>query len=90
MISDSSRKERMKDLSRCVSSLKSMTHAQKAKRLLENERISAEIVNLDKNLTRNGCAYGIAYDCMYTNDVRRILDRKGLGYGDVLGKEKST
>lgn len=67
-----------------------MTHAQKAKRLLENERIFAEIVNLDKNLTRNGCAYGIAYDCKYMDDVKRILDRKGLGYGDVLGKERLT
>lgn len=63
-----------------------MTHAQKAKRLLEKERIRAEIVNLDKNLTKNGCAFGIEYDCADSGRVKDILNMRGLGYGEMLGK----
>lgn len=77
-------------MSRCISSLKSMTHAQKARRSLSSEGIDVEIVSLDKNLTRNGCAYGISYDCRYSKQVAEILGRRGLGYGDVLGKDDRT
>lgn len=74
-------------MSRCISSLKSMTHAQKARRLLENERIGCEIVGLDKNLTKNGCAFGISYECRESDRVKVILERRGLGYGVMIGKD---
>lgn len=80
------KKKGMIVLSRCIASLKSMTHAEKAKRALEAERLRCEIVNLDKNLTRHGCAYGLEFDCAQSERVKRILDRRGLGYGDILGR----
>lgn len=80
------KKKGMIVLSRCIASLKSMTHAEKAKRALETERLRCEIVSLDKNLTRHGCAYGLEFDCTQSERVKRILDRRGLGYGDILGR----
>ena len=69
-----------------ISSLRSMTHAEKAKRLLQNAGIRCSIVGLDRTLTRHGCAYGIEYPAVFADKVRRILRDNGLAYGDVLGR----
>ena len=63
-----------------------MTHAQKAKQILGSERIRCEIVSLDPTVTRHGCGFGIAYDCLDQPRVAAILKRNGLGYGDTIGK----
>ena len=68
-----------------ISSMKSMTHAEKAKRLVDRAGIRSSIVGLDRNLTRHGCAYGLEYSVSDAPRVRRILAENGLGYGDVLG-----
>ena len=69
-----------------ISSLRSVTHAENAKRLLQRAGIRCTIVGLDRNLTKHGCAYGIEYSAADEKRVKRILQESALGYGDVLGK----
>lgn len=71
----------------CVATMKSMTYAIKAKKLLEYAGIGAEIVNLDPALTRRGCAYGVSFPCGRTVDAKRLLRTRGIEYGRILGEE---
>ena len=71
----------------CVSALKSMTDAQRAKRVLRTAGISCEIVNLDRGITKRGCAYGVSYPCSTRAAAVSALARVGLDYGEVLGEE---
>ena len=48
----------------CVASLKSMTYAIKAKRILQEIGIDSEIIKLEPHMTHNGCAYGIKFNCL--------------------------
>ena len=69
-----------------ISSLRSMTHAEKAKKILGNAGIRCSIVGLDRTLTKHGCAYGIEYPAADAAKVRRLLADNALAYGDVLGR----
>lgn len=66
--------------------MKSMTHAQKAKRILRHAGVRCDIVGIDRNLTRHGCAYGIEYPEADARLVQRLLAEASLDYGDVLGR----
>lgn len=70
----------------CIVTAKTMTQAQKGKRALSMQKIEAEIVSLDKNLTQNGCAYGVSFPCRFGPAVERILKDSGVAYGEVIGK----
>lgn len=69
-----------------ISSMKSMTHAQKAKRILWNAGVRCNIIGIDRSLTRHGCAYGIEYSEYDARLVQRLLAEASLDYGDVLGR----
>ena len=69
-----------------INSLKSMTHAEKAKRALERAGVRCSIVGLDRSLTSRGCAYGVEYSAADALRVRRVLAANGLDYGDVIGR----
>ena len=69
-----------------ISSLRSRTHAEKAKRALERAGVRSSVVSLDRALTSRGCAFGIKYSAADADTVRRVLDRLSLSYGDVLGR----
>ena len=47
----------------CILTMKSMTHALRARSVLENRGIEAAVVNLDPKLTARGCAFGIRFPC---------------------------
>ena len=68
----------------CIASLKSMTYAIKAKRLLSNYYINAEIVKLDTNMTKNGCAYGIKFDCNNLYAAENALKTNNISYSQIL------
>lgn len=70
----------------CISAKKSMTHAVKARRVLSAAGVPCEIVNLDSNVTKNGCAYGVSFPCAMTDRVQKILGRYELDYGEIIGK----
>jgi hypothetical protein len=69
----------------CVLTMKSMTNALRAKGVLQSRGIIADVMHLDPSVTARGCAYGIAFACSDTNDLRRILDDKGIEYGEWIG-----
>lgn len=69
----------------CVIPMKSQTTAERAKRAANQERISVEIVSVDPSITKRGCAYGIRLNCAEVDSMLRLMDRKKITYGDVIG-----
>ena len=63
-----------------------MTHAIKARRVLSASGIKCDIVNLDSNVTKRGCAYGVSFPCSMTDKVQSILRRYELDYGEIIGR----
>ena len=63
-----------------------MTHAIKARRVLSASGIKCDIVNLDSNVTKRGCAYGVSFPCSMTDKVQSILRRYEHDYGEIIGR----
>lgn len=70
----------------CISAMKSMTDAQRARRALRASQIPCDIVNLDRGITKRGCAYGVSYMCHDKLRVQTVLERIGLDYGETFGE----
>ena len=68
----------------CVASLKSMTTAIKAKKALNEFYIDCEIIKLEPNMTKKGCAYGIKFDCINTYSVENVLNEKRVKYSEIF------
>lgn len=68
----------------CVASLKSMTTALKAKKALIEAFIDCEIIKLEPNMTKKGCAYGIKFDCMNIYSVENVLNDKRVKYSEIF------
>ena len=68
----------------CIASMRSMTYATKAQRLLWASGINCEITSLAQELTRHGCAYGVKFDCRYLESVRSILNGNGFRSSEIL------
>ena len=68
----------------CIVSLKSMTHAIKAQRALNEYGIITEITKLEPHMTHNGCAYGIKFNCMNLYLVKDALMKKQINYTEIL------
>ncbi len=69
----------------CVLTMKSMTNALRAKGVLQSRGIFSDVIHLDPSVTARGCAYGITFACDETDGIRRILDGKGIEYGEWIG-----
>ena len=67
--------------------MQSMTHALKAKNVLEAHGVRVTIVNLDPNLTDKGCAYGIRFLCGLESMIKGILNTKKIPYGILMGAQ---
>ncbi|MBQ9718189.1 MAG: DUF3343 domain-containing protein [Clostridia bacterium] len=70
----------------CILAMKTRTAAEKARRTAAIERIEAEVVSVDPSVTRHGCSVGLRLNCADVEEVTRLLDRKGVVYGDVIGR----
>ena len=70
----------------CIASLRSMTLAIKAKKALNQANIFVEIVKLDPNMTKKGCAYGINFNCLDLIKVQDVLNRNQVKYSEILNK----
>ena len=68
----------------CIASLKSMTYALKAKRALASYFINAEVVKLDSAMTKNGCAYGVKFDCINLYAAENALKSNNIKYSQIL------
>ena len=58
----------------CIASMKTMTAALKGQRALLGAGIRAQVVSLDRMLTKNGCAYGLSYSCENSSLAEKILN----------------
>ena len=68
----------------CIASVKSMTYALKAKRALASYYINSEIVKLDSDMTKNGCAYGVKFDCINLYAAENALRTNNVNYSQIL------
>ena len=60
-----------------------MTVAYKAREVLLREGIYSEIVSIDASKTRRGCAYGLRLSRGNEREVKIILKRAGVDFGDI-------
>ena len=68
----------------CVASLRSMTHAIKAKKALDEHFINSEIIKLEPHMTRRGCAYGIKFECINLYSAKDALRKKSVKYTEII------
>jgi len=68
----------------CVASVRSMTHAQKAKKALSKLLIDCEIIRLEPNMTQKGCAYGVKFQCVNLYAVKDALDKSSVKYTEII------
>lgn len=68
----------------CIASLKSMTHAIKAKNALADYYIDAEIVKLEPNMTKKGCAYGVRFNCVNLSSAYEALKKWSVKYTEII------
>ena len=68
----------------CVASVRSMTYAQKAKKDLENNLIECEIIRLEPNMTKKGCAYGVKFQCINLYAAKDALDKSSVKYTEII------
>ena len=62
----------------CTAATESLTYAMKAKRVLSDAGIAADIVKPSTPQSKRGCEYGISFDCSALDDVKRILTGAGV------------
>lgn len=70
----------------CILAMKTRTAAEKARRTAAFERMETEVVSVDPSVTRHGCSVGLRLNCADVEEVTQLLDRKGIVYGDVIGR----
>ena len=68
----------------CVVSLKSMTYAHKARKVLTKYNISSEIIKLDSNMMQKGCSYGLKFDCYNLLATEKALKDNNVKYSQIL------
>ena len=64
---------------------KSLTHAQRAARLLERSGISAGVVKAPQQLSAGGCSYAVSL-YRHTDEAVGILRRYGLIEGKIFAR----
>ena len=64
----------------------SMTAAQRGSAVLTKSNIPHKIIEIESNLTRRGCAYGIELAQFYTEAAESALKRGRIRYGDLITK----
>lgn len=56
-----------------------------AKKTLSREGIHSNIVSIDPSLTKNGCGWGLTFNCGDSFAVRRILNKARISYNLLSG-----
>lgn len=68
----------------CLVSLKSMTYAIKAKKVLAKNNINSDIIKLDPGMTQKGCSYGVKFDCINLYVTERVLKENNVNYSQLF------
>ena len=75
---------------RCRAALGPMSAAVRAAHALAREGITAEVVALEPQETRRGCAFGIEFPCTSEAPVRAALRAARITVSQYLKKDLST
>lgn len=67
-----------------IISFKSMTMAIRASKTLNENYIENEIIKLEPNMTKKGCAYGIKFNCIDINSVTNVFKQKRVKYTEII------
>ncbi len=70
----------------CILAMRTRTAAEKARRAAAFIKIPAEVVSVDPSVTRHGCSVGLRLRCADVDELTGQLDRRGILYGDVIGR----
>ena len=70
----------------CLISFKTMTSSLHAVSALKSAGIDSKVVNVDPNLTKHGCSYGISLSSSDADKALSVLQRKNVRYGQVIGR----
>lgn len=70
----------------CVITVRSQTAAERARRAAALERVNAVIVSIDPSVTKRGCALGLRLPCEDVEQMKAVLNKKNIPYGDVIGR----
>ena len=70
-------------MSSCLITLRSLTYAMKAQKLLKERGIDAASVKLDGEYSRKGCGYGVRFDIRLRRQAEQIMRENGIPYSDI-------
>ena len=71
----------------CFAAIGSMTQAMRAQKVLADAAVRTEIVGVDAQRSRRGCAYALSYPCSQERNVRTILGGASIRVRDFYGEE---
>ena len=77
-------------MERCIIAVSSITYGMKGQQLLANDGITGEVIKLQANRTRRGCAYGIAVPCHVQHAATRLLSHGRIPFSEVLHEDYPT
>lgn len=69
---------------RYIAVFPTLTLAQKAARVLQNEKIAADVIKVDSTRTRRGCSWGIAFDESKLLSVRMAFSNNSVAEREII------
>ena len=67
----------------CLIILRSITYAQRAKRVLEKSGLSAYVIKPEAHLVGNGCGFAVKVSEAYLPETVEILKNSGFDIGKI-------
>ena len=69
---------------RYIAVFPTLTQAQKAARVLKNEKIAGDVIKVDSTRTRRGCSWGVAFDERKLFAVRMAFSNNSLAEREII------
>ncbi len=69
---------------RYIAVFPTLTLAQKAARVLKNEKIAADVIKVDSTRTRRGCSWGVAFDEGRLLAVRMAFSNNSVAEREII------
>lgn len=69
---------------RYIAVFPTLTLAQKAARVLKNEKIAADVIKVDSTRTRRGCSWGVAFDESKLLSVRMAFSNSSISEREII------
>ena len=69
---------------RYIAVFPTLTLAQKAARVLKNEKLAADVIKVDSTRTRRGCSWGVAFDESKLLSVRMAFSNSSVAEREII------